>query len=43
MKYEKPEITELGRAIDAVQSAFKAGPNRDCADVLSAIECPPEE
>jgi hypothetical protein len=43
MEYQKPEITLVGQAIEAVQFIGKAGENKDCGHLPSASECPPDE
>jgi|BogFormECP03_OM3_1039632.scaffolds.fasta_scaffold40025_2 hypothetical protein len=36
MKYEKPEMVDLGAATEVVQSLAKQGDNRDCLDQPTA-------
>ncbi len=43
MKYEKPEMTELGSAIETVQFLVKKGIHSDCADQPSASPCESNE
>jgi hypothetical protein len=33
MKYEKPEITVLGKAVETVQYLAKSGDHTDCSDL----------
>jgi hypothetical protein len=43
MEYQKPELTLVGLAIEAIQLISKSGENRDCSELPSATECPPDE